>query len=335
MDASKRTAGDELKAIARRVMRERGLQPDYSRAVWDETRAITGPATASGTEFRDLRDLLWASIDNDDSRDLDQLSVAQPLPDGSAKMLRRHRRCRRPRQGWHRRSTGTRATTRRPSTRQPRSSRCCRRSCRPTSRRSAEGEERLAVVVEMTIAADGAVVDSDHLPRGGAQSREARLRRRSRLARRHRGARPPGFERCPASTSSSVIQDRVAQTLKRVRHQRGALRLETLEARAVFEDGVLADLRPETKNRARELIEDFMIAANGVTAKYPGARGLRVAAARPPLARALGSDRRAGDRARRAPAAGAERCSARRFPGQARARPIRCAFPTSRSPSSS
>jgi exoribonuclease-2 len=62
--------------------------------------------------------------------------------------------------------------------------------------------------------------------------------------------------------------------LKRVRHARGALRLETLEVRAVFDDGALADLLPDQKNRAKELIEDFMIAANGVTARYLDKKGL-------------------------------------------------------------
>jgi exoribonuclease-2 len=75
---------DELRAIARRVMRERGLLPDFSRAVRDEANAIHGPARANGTSIRDLRSLLWASIDNDDSRDLDQLTVAQSHPDGTA-----------------------------------------------------------------------------------------------------------------------------------------------------------------------------------------------------------------------------------------------------------
>jgi exoribonuclease-2 len=64
------------------------------------------------------------------------------------------------------------------------------------------------------------------------------------------------------------IQDQVAQTLKRVRHEHGALTLETIEARAVFDRGALSDLRPDERNRAKELIEDFMIAANGVTARY-------------------------------------------------------------------
>jgi len=64
------------------------------------------------------------------------------------------------------------------------------------------------------------------------------------------------------------MQDRIAQALRRRRFDHGALTLETLEARAVFTDGVLSDLVPEGRNRAKDLIEDLMIAANGVTARY-------------------------------------------------------------------
>jgi len=51
------------------------------------------------------------------------------------------------------------------------------------------------------------------------------------------------------------------------------LSLETVEARPIFDGDTLADLRAEKKNRATELIEEFMIAANGVTAKYLASRG--------------------------------------------------------------
>ena len=69
------------------------------------------------------------------------------------------------------------------------------------------------------------------------------------------------------------VQDRVAQAMKNLRHQHGALSLETLEARAVFDGDVLADLVPDEQNRAKELIEDFMIAANGATAKFLEQKG--------------------------------------------------------------
>ena len=76
-----------LQRIAHRAMRERGLLPDFSRKVLDELDHILGPASRMEESTRDLRTLLWCSIDNDDSRDLDQLTVAEPLPDGAVKIL--------------------------------------------------------------------------------------------------------------------------------------------------------------------------------------------------------------------------------------------------------
>ena len=64
------------------------------------------------------------------------------------------------------------------------------------------------------------------------------------------------------------VQDRIAQSLKTLRHVQGALSLETIEAKPVFDGDQIRDLEVEEKNRAKELIEDFMIAANGVTARY-------------------------------------------------------------------
>jgi len=68
-------------------MLDRGLLPDFSAAVIAETDAITTAASDGGPSVRDLRRLLWASIDNDDSRDLDQLTVAVPSADGAVNIL--------------------------------------------------------------------------------------------------------------------------------------------------------------------------------------------------------------------------------------------------------
>jgi len=80
------SARGPLRAIADRVMRERGLQPDFSPDAQAQLAAITQPAATPDSSVRDLRELLWCSIDNDDSRDLDQLSVAQPV-DGGIRIL--------------------------------------------------------------------------------------------------------------------------------------------------------------------------------------------------------------------------------------------------------
>src|SRR5690349_20281210 len=82
-----RSSRGRLRTIARRVMVERGLEADFSPAALSETAALTGPAKESDPAIRDLRDRVWCSIDNDDSLDLDQLSVAEPAPGGSVRIL--------------------------------------------------------------------------------------------------------------------------------------------------------------------------------------------------------------------------------------------------------
>src|SRR5580700_5498495 len=76
-----------LQAIAHRVMIARGLAPEFTPAAMAELDAIRAPAAATEAATRDLRPLPWCSIDNDDSRDLDQLSVAEARPDGATKIL--------------------------------------------------------------------------------------------------------------------------------------------------------------------------------------------------------------------------------------------------------
>jgi exoribonuclease R len=78
---------EQLRAIAHRAMLQRGLLPDFSPAALAQTEAITRAATEADPSIRDLRGLLWCSIDNDESRDLDQLSVTAPMSDGLVKML--------------------------------------------------------------------------------------------------------------------------------------------------------------------------------------------------------------------------------------------------------
>ena len=77
----------ELIELARTAMRERGLWPDFSSAAREQTAAMDQPGEPHGGEVRDLRALLWCSIDNDDSRDLDQITASEPLDDGSVRIL--------------------------------------------------------------------------------------------------------------------------------------------------------------------------------------------------------------------------------------------------------
>ncbi|MEO6185565.1 MAG: RNB domain-containing ribonuclease, partial [Steroidobacteraceae bacterium] len=130
-----------------------------------------------------------------------------------------------------------------------------------------EGQPRLAIVIEMIVGKDGAVSDP--------QVYRAAVLNRAKLTYssvgawlENNGPLPRQVARVTGLEQQLRLQDEVAQTLKAVRHSHGALTLETIEAHAVFDGGVLTDLRPDVKNRAMELIEDFMIAANGLVAQF-------------------------------------------------------------------
>ena len=266
------TGKHDLQRIAHEAMLQRGLLPDFSTAVIAEANQITEAAAAQGEAIRDLRGLLWASIDNDDSRDLDQLSVAQPMAGDKVRILVAiadvdalvkkdsaidgH--------AWTNTTSVYTAAQIFPMLPE-------KLSTNLTS--LGEGEVRLAIVLEMVIAADGTVTASD-LYRAAVLNR-AKLAYNSVAAWLEGTAPAPSKLAAVAGLEEQLrIQDRAAQSLKRVRHAHGALQLETLEARAVFDNGTLTDLLPDEKNRAKELIEDFMIAANGVTAKYLEQKGM-------------------------------------------------------------
>ena len=253
-------------------MVQRGLLPDFSAAVLKETAGLTAAAEVTGPSIRDLRDRLWCSIDNDDSRDLDQLTVAEPLPGGAVKifvavadvdaLVKSGSAI----DGHARTNTTSVYTAAEIFPMLPE-----KLSTDLTS--LGEGQARGALVVEMTVAADGTVTASD-VYRGVVLNR-AKLAYNSVAAwLEGTGPAPPRLAAVPGLDALLRIQDKVAQAMKALRHERGALSLASLETRAVFDGDRLADLRPDEKNRAKELIEDFMIAANRVTAKYLEGKGL-------------------------------------------------------------
>ena len=271
MIKKRRTSKDELWSIAHEAMLQRGLLPDFSPAVIAETNQIAHPATASDTMIRDLRSMLWVSIDNDDSRDLDQLSVAMPVRGGGVKILiaiadvdalvKKDSAI----DGHAWANTTSVYTAARILPMLPE-----KLSTDLTS--LGEDQERLAIVMEMAIATDGTVTASEIYR--AVVLNHAKLAYDAVAAWLEDTApAPPRVTSVPGLEEQLRTQDRAAQALRRVRQTQGALRLETLEARAVFDGSVLADLVPDEKNRARELIEDFMIAANGVVAKYLDAKG--------------------------------------------------------------
>ncbi|HVO18319.1 MAG TPA: RNB domain-containing ribonuclease [Anaeromyxobacter sp.] len=260
-----------LQRIARRAMTQRGLQPDFSPAAQQEAGAITRAAVESGPGVRDLRALLWASIDNDDSRDLDQLTVAEPGAEGVVRILvaiadvdalvgagsalDAHARA----------NTTSVYTAAQTFPMLPE-----KLSTDLTS--LGEGQERLAIVIDLAVGPDGTV--------RGSEVYRAQVRNAAKLAYDAVAAWLEGAAPAPARVAAVPgmeqqlrTQDRVAQAMKALRHLHGALSLESTEARAVFEGDVLSDLRPDLKNRAKDLIENFMIAANGATAQFLDGHG--------------------------------------------------------------
>jgi len=261
-----------LRQIARRAMLSRGLLPDFSPAALTETGAIARAAADASAAVRDLRDLAWASIDNDDSRDLDQLSVAEPLAGEAVKILVAVADV----DACVRAGSAIDAHARTNTTSVYTAAQIFpmlpeRLSTDLTS--LGEGQERLAIVVEMTVGGDGAVTRSDVYR--AVVVNHAKLAYDSVAAWLDGTApAPPRVAAVPGIDEQLRIQDRVAQRMKGLRTGHGALGLETIEARPVFDvGGVLTALRPDEKNRAKALIEDFMIAANGVTARYLVAKG--------------------------------------------------------------
>lgn len=259
-----------LQGIAQRAMLERGLLPDFSAQALAELGKIQSPATMTGGPVRDLTDLLWASIDNDDSRDLDQLTVAEAMPGDKVKILvavadvdalvtngsaiDEHAR--------HNTTSVYTAAKIFPMLPE-------RLSTNLTSLNF--NEDRLSIVVEMVIGADGSIQGSDIYG--------ARVRNHAKLAYNSvavwlegNGTVPEAITVVNGLAENLRAQDNAAQRMKNLRHVHGALSLETIEARPIFEGDTIRDLQAEEKNRAKDIIEDFMIAANGVTARYLASR---------------------------------------------------------------
>jgi VacB/RNase II family 3'-5' exoribonuclease len=252
-------------------MSELGLEPEYPPAALVELDAIRAAAPADAS-LRDLRDRPWCSIDNDDSRDLDQLTVAETSAGGAVTILVAVAdvdalvRLGSALDAHARRNTTSVYTAGGIFAMLPE-----KLSTDLTSLN--EDADRRAIVIETRVGPDGALGD------GGVFG--ALVRNRAKLAYNGVAAWLEGASPAPARIGATPgldeqlrVQDRIAQQLRRLRHDHGALSLETIEARPVFADGELEDLRAEEKNRAKELIEDFMIAANGTIARFLASRGV-------------------------------------------------------------
>jgi VacB/RNase II family 3'-5' exoribonuclease len=262
-----RSSHIDLQAIAKQVMEARGFDPDFPPQVSQQLAALKAhpPQVAPGAEIRDLRNLLWSSIDNDTSRDLDQIEVAERLPNGDVKVLigiadvdafvPKH--C--PIDEHAARETTSVYTGVRIFPMLPEEL-----STGTTS--LLEGADKLSVVIEFTADAAGSVVASDVY--------RAIVRNRAQLAYNAVGGWLAGTAPAPAKVTASSdlqaqlkLQNEVAQALRNQRYMNGALNLETAEVRPVIIDQQIVDVTKEERNPATDLIEDFMIAANGVVAR--------------------------------------------------------------------
>jgi exoribonuclease-2 len=255
-----------LVAAAHAAMIEHGFQPDFPAGTDSELSTIQAhPELPAAEGAEDLRSLLWSSIDNDTSKDLDQIEWAEQLPDGRIRVLigvadvdaRIHA-------GTvidgHARSettsvyTGVKVFPMLP----------VELSEGITSLN--ENEDRAAVVIEFAVDRAGTVSDG--------KAYRALVRNRAQLAYNSVGAWLEGAEAQPSKVAANgalaaqlKLQDTAAQRMVGERFQHGALDLETIETRPVMLAGQAVEIASQEKNRATSLIEEFMVAANGVIAR--------------------------------------------------------------------
>ena len=257
----------DLQAAARQTMLENGFEPDFPPQVQQQLDKLktNSPQVAASANIRDLRNLLWSSIDNDTSRDLDQVEVAERLPNGETKIL-----------------VGIADV----DAFVPKDSAIDVHAAKETTTvytgvqtfpmlpeqlstgvsSLGEADDKLSIVIEFVVGSDGSVHSGDVY--------RAVLRNKAQLTYNAVGAwleqKGTAPDKVAASTELQAqlkLQDEAAQLLMTERYRNGALNIETIEVSPVLSDGQVSDLVRQENNRATELIEDFMIAANGVVAR--------------------------------------------------------------------
>jgi VacB/RNase II family 3'-5' exoribonuclease len=257
----------DLQAIAKKIMQQRGFEPDFPEAVSQQLAGLrqNPPQIAAGHDIRDLRSLLWSSIDNDTSRDLDQIEVAERASNGEVKVMigiadvdafvdkqtpiDQH--------------AATETTTVYTGVRNfP----MLPEELSTGNTSLLDQQDRLAIVIEFVVDLSGAVTSSELY--------RALVRNQAQLQYNSLGAWLEGLGDAPANVHESnelqqqlKLQDEVAQRLKGQRQQHGALNLQTDELHPLVLNDQIVDMVKQQKNRATELIEDFMVAANGVVAR--------------------------------------------------------------------
>ena len=254
----------DLTSVARAALHANGFTPDLDDASRAQLATLV-PATAT-KGVRDLRTLLWSSIDNTESRDLDQVEYAESLADGAIRLsigiadvdvlvpagspIDLHARANATSV-----YTGVAVFPMLPE----------QLSTDATSLN--EAGDRAVLVIELVLEASGAVRSHDVY--------RAFVTNHAKLAYdsvgawlEGRGPIPPAVQQTPGLEAQLWLQDRAAAALKAVRIAAGALEFETVEATTVAHDGKVEAIAVTRKNRAANLIEDFMIAANVAVAQF-------------------------------------------------------------------
>src|ERR1700687_2021592 len=262
-----RSSSINLQAIARQVMQAQGFQPDFPPETQKQLADIKAhpPQLTPSDKVRDLRSLLWSSIDNDTSKDLDQIEVAERLPNGDVKVM-----------------IGIADVDAFVAKETPIDQHAERETTSVYTGVSIfpmlpnelstgassllENSDRPAVVTEFVVDTGGSISSSNVY--------RALARNKAQLTYNAVGAWLEGTAPAPpkVATSSELqtqlkLQDNVAQALRKLRFEHGALNLDTNEALPLVLNEQVVDVINQGKNRATELIEDFMIAANGVVAR--------------------------------------------------------------------
>ena len=260
----------DLHRLARQSMLAHGFQPDFGPAVLKELAEPKAhpPALVPDSGVRDLRHLLWSSIDNDSSRDLDQIEVVERLSNGNARVLvgiadvgafvPKHSAIdQHAAQQTTTVYTGVETFSMLPE------------QLSTGASSLLEVDDKLSFVTELVIDANGGVVSSDFY--------RAVVRNQAQLTYSAVGAwleakagAPEKVAASPGLQEQLKLQDQVAQALKSERHRQGALNIDTIEVQAVVANHEVVDIARQSKNRATELIEEFMIAVNGAVARMLG-----------------------------------------------------------------
>ncbi len=257
----------ELKARAHQAMLEAGFRTDFPADVLREAQFLKqAMPKADGPSVRDLRSLLWSSIDNDSSRDLDQVEYVEELPGGAVRLLigiadvdgAVPKNSATDRQaGMETTSVYTGVTTfpMLPD----------ELSTDLTS--LLEAQDRLALVTEMHLLESGEMDGYEVYP--------AWLRNRAKLAYRSTGAwlegtgpMPPAVATVPGMEAQLRLQQQTSGILRGLRKRQGALTFGSVEAMPVIENSELKDLSISRQNAAKDIIESFMVAANVAMARY-------------------------------------------------------------------